>query len=206
MSPTIPSRSIDPSLNEAAPCGVGPSQFTNAPTPPEPAQPLHEDEPIYSVSHLDLHAEHFHSLPSSSPESSSNMWVFYWPSRCKEQPATSEMPRFSDPILRSQPKPEVAPFLVCRLCYGEKKQWKPYVNCGNGLATTLRNHLRNKHKNAFDGFCSVLERRKAVREGKRPETVTMEPFDVPGLVRRLMKVVAIDDQVCCKLHLKHHTI
>ena len=112
------------------------------------------------------------------------MW--FWPVESKEVPAEL---KDDEPILVRRPK---ALAVACRLCWADKN-WKVY-KIGDGVVSTLRNHLRTQHQAIYEGYLRTEAWEIEQRTHKATHTDN-EPFHLAGFFERLLRWMVVDDQV-----------
>ena len=179
---------------DSMPCGVGPSRPSELalPNSSEGSERVGDVLSSHSLSALsvapmDFHAQHF-ATSSEQPEGrAKDAWMWFWPVESKESPTPL---KDNEPIISLRPKSAA---VACRLCWIQKtRTWQAYKNC-DGVVTTLRTHLRNKHEDIYEGYLRTGIWAAVLRPHQG--THTDEPFHLAGFFVRLLRWIVIDDQV-----------
>ena len=180
---------------DSMPCGIGPPPPAPEVVLPDSSEGLdHADDAPSSlgvsalaVTPVDFHASHFaksSEQPNRRP-GAKDVWVWFWPVESKElrTPLNDD-----EPFIFLRPKSSA---VACRLCWHQDK-WQAYKNC-DGVVTTLRTHMMNKHNDEYEGYLRTDAWEAALRQHKGGHT--KESFCLAGFFERLIRWMVIDDQV-----------
>lgn len=177
---------------DSMPCGIGPPSSSEVVLPDSSEGLEHVDNApsslnvsALSVTPMDFHASHFSKSSEQPNRRAKDVWVWFWPVESKESRTPLED---NEPFIFLRPKSSA---VACRLCWHQKK-WQAYKNC-DGVVTTLRTHMRNKHELEYEGYLRTDAWETALRQLKGGHT--KEPFCLTGFFERLIRWMVIDDQV-----------
>ena len=190
-------------------CGVGP------PTAPEnvspPATPVRSlggtgasSRSISASFHLPTHKRR----PAEQSSSATDVWYFCRPQNSPTKPVEQLTPDQDQPPLTRRPRSK---YVICKLCtyvvlFASRdrpdilcSEWYPYKNV-DGVTTTIRNHLRGRHKDEFEAVVHTL---KLKHSNEVPGLTLTTPsrsrapkFDLNTWHQLLIKWIVTDDQVC----------
>ena len=184
---------------ETAPiCGVGPPTLNSGPpagTEPVTVPPL----------------QGYKSLATSRltpANAATDVWHFMRPLNRKEKPEewpprSTDGSEFVEKPLDCWPK---SAYVGCKLClkwvaiiirmnpYLITRRWHVW-KVTDGMTTTLRTHLEDKHADIYPELCDRLHLKHAHRTSASSAPTLPEEFTLEGFRKRLTHFIAADDQV-----------
>lgn len=157
--------------------------------------------------------------PDGRRNGASDVWAFARPLTSTDEPPADQWPTPSEPTRATKPK---TLWFGCKLCSDPgcvvyvsvfvsltltlhhdrsngsgPKQWKIFQNNpGSSPTSSFRTHLEEHHKSAWERERTRLSIPTKPQAKRPPDTPEIEPFTREGLLKRLIKFILGDDQVC----------